>query len=101
MSFLEASVAHYKALGVTIKRLITDNGAIYGSKLFAHACQTLGIKHTFKRPYLPLTNGKAERSIQTCLREWAYRRIWANSQALTAWLPVFLSHYNARRPHSA
>ena len=53
VSFLEASVAHYKALGVTIKRLITDNGAIYGSKLFAHACQTLGIKHTFKRPYLP------------------------------------------------
>lgn len=101
VAFLEAAVAHYKALGVTIKRLITDNGAAYRSKLFAHACQSLGIKHTFTRPYRPQTNGKAERFIQTCLREWAYGRIWANSQERTAWLPAFLSYYNARRPHSA
>ncbi len=101
VEFLQAAVAHYAALGVTIKRLITDNGAAYRSQLFARTCQALGIKHTFTRPYWPQTNGKAERFIQTCLREWAYGRIWANSQERTAWLPAFLSYYNARRPHSA
>lgn len=101
VAFLEAAVAHYKALGVTIKRLITDNGPAYRSKLFARTCQALGIKHTFTRPYRPQTNGKAERFIQTCLREWAYGRIWANSQERTTWLPAFLAYYNARRPHSA
>lgn len=101
VDFLKATVAHYKALGVTVKRLLTDNGSAYRSKLFAKTCQSLSIKHTFTRPYRPQTNGKAERFIQTCLREWAYGRIWANSQERTAWLPAFLSYYNARRPHSA
>ena len=101
VAFLEAAVAHYAALGVTIKRLITDNGAAYRSRLFAKTCQALGIKHTFTRPYRPQTNGKAERFIQTCLREWAYGRVWANSHERTAWLPAFLSYYNTRRPHSA
>lgn len=72
VSFLLAAVAHYEQLGVTIKRLITDNGSAYRSRLFAKTCQALGIKHTFTRPYRPQTNGKAERFIQTCLREWAY-----------------------------
>lgn len=101
VAFLQASVAHYRALGVSIKRLITDNGGAYRSKQFARACQALGIKHTFTKPYRPQTNGKAERFIQTCLREWAYGRIWANSLERTAWLPAFLAYYNARRPHSA
>lgn len=101
VEFLKASVAHYQALGVTIKRLITDNGPAYRSQLFARTCQALGIRHTFTRHYRPQTNGKAERFIQTCLREWAYGRIWANSDERTAWLPAFLSYYNARRPHSA
>jgi transposase InsO family protein len=101
VAFLLAAVAHYKALGVTIKRLITDNGPAYRSQLFAKTCQALGIKHTFTRHYRPQTNGKAERFIQTCLREWAYGRIWANSAERTAWLPAFLAYYNARRPHSA
>ena len=61
----------------------------------------MGIKHTFTKPYRPQTNGKAQRFIQTCLREWAYGRIWANSAERTAWLPSFLAYYNARRPHSA
>ncbi len=61
----------------------------------------LGIKHSFTRPYRPQTNGKAERFIQTCLREWAYGRVWANGKERTAWLPAFLRYYNARRPHSA
>jgi transposase InsO family protein len=101
VAFLQAAVAHYAALGVTIKRLITDNGSAYRSQLFARTCQALGIKHSFTRPYRPQTNGKAERFIQTCLREWAYGRVWANSKERTTWLPAFLSYYNARRPHSA
>jgi transposase InsO family protein len=101
VAFLKATVAHYAALGVTIKRLLTDNGPAYRSRLFAQTCQALGVKHTFTRPYRPQTNGKAERFIQTCLREWAYGRIWQNSAERTAWLPAFLAYYNARRPHSA
>jgi transposase InsO family protein len=98
---LKAAVAHYAALGVKVKRLLTDNGSAYRSKLFAKTCQALGIKHTFTRPYRPQTNGKAERFIQTCLREWAYGRIWSNSAERTDWVPAFLAYYNARRPHSA
>lgn len=101
VAFLQAAVAHYAALGVRIERLLTDNGAAYRSGLFAKTCQALGIKHSFTRPYRPQTNGKAERFIQTCLREWAYGRTWSHSDERTAWLPAFLSYYNARRPHSA
>jgi transposase InsO family protein len=61
----------------------------------------MGIKYTFKRPYGPQTNDKAERFIQTCLREWTYGCIWENSQERTAWFPAFLSYYIARKPHSA
>lgn len=101
VQFLKDCVAHYAALGVQIKRLITDNGPAYRSTLFNKTCQALGIKHTFTKPYRPQTNGKAERFIQTCLREWAYGRTYANSSERTAWLPAFLAYYNARRPHSA
>lgn len=101
VDFLQAAVAHYRALGVTVKRLLTDNGPAYRSRAFAATCKALGIKHTFTRPYRPQTNGKAERFIQTCLREWAYGRVWSNSAERTAWLPSFLAYYNARRPHSA
>jgi transposase InsO family protein len=99
--FLRAAVAHYAARGVHIKRLLTDNGSAYRSKLFSKTCQALGIRHLYTRPYTPQTNGKAERFIQTCLREWAYGRIWANSAQRTAWLPAFLDYYNHRRAHSA
>jgi transposase InsO family protein len=101
VSFLKATVAHYAALGVRVQRILTDNGSAYRSQLFARTCQALGIKHTFTRPYRPQTNGKAERFIQTCLREWAYARSYANSAERTAWLPAFLAYYNTRRPHSA
>ena len=80
-AFLKAAVAHYKALGMRIKRLITDNGSPYRSRLFARTCKDLGIKHTFTRPYRPQTNGKAERFIQTCLREWTYGRVWVKPSA--------------------
>ena len=101
VDFLKAAVAHYAALGVRIQRVLTDNGSAYRSRLFARTCQALGIKHSFTRPYRPQTNGKAERFIQTCLREWAYARSYANSADRTAWLPAFLAYYNSRRPHSA
>ena len=99
--FLQDAVAHYAALGVRIERVLTDNGPAYRSRLFAKLCQSLGIKHHFTRPYRPQTNGKAERFIQTCLREWAYVRSYRNSTERTALLPAFISFYNARRPHSA
>jgi transposase InsO family protein len=101
VQFLQDSVAHYAALGVRIERVLTDNGSAYRSKLFAKVCQSLGIKHNFTRPYRPQTNGKAERFIQTCLREWAYVRSYDTSAERTAWLPAFLAFYNARRPHSS
>jgi transposase InsO family protein len=101
VEFLRAAVAHYAALGVRVKRLLTDNGSAYRSALFNKTCLALGIKHTFTKPYRPQTNGKAERFIQTCLREWAYGRTWAHSAERVAWLPAFLAYYNARRPHSA
>ena len=101
VAFLKAAVAYYETLGVKIERLLTDNGPAYRSQLFARTCLALGIKHTFTRPYRPQTNGKAERFIQTCLREWAYGRVWRNSAERTAWLPAFLAYYNTRRPHSA
>jgi transposase InsO family protein len=101
VAFLQNAVAYYAALGVRIERLLTDNGSAYRSKLFAKVCQALGIKHSFTRPYRPQTNGKAERFIQTCLREWAYVRSYDNSAERTRLLPAFLNFYNARRPHSA
>lgn len=101
VNFLPSTAAHYEALGVKIKRLITDNGSAYRSQLFVKTCQSLGIKHTLTKPYRPQTNGKAERLIQTCLREWANGPVWANRAERTAWLPAFLSYYNARMPHSA
>jgi transposase InsO family protein len=101
VSFLETTVARFAAQGVRIKRLLPDHGPAYRSRLFNKTCLALGIKHTYTRPYTPQTNGKAERFIQTCLREWAYGRLWHNSAERTAWLTAFLDYYNNRRDHSA
>ena len=92
---------YYRGLGVRFERVLTDNGACYRSRSFRRLVHRLGMRHLRTRPYTPRTNGKAERLVQTCLREWAYGRIWANSTERTAWLPAFMSYYNARRPHSA
>jgi transposase InsO family protein len=100
VAFLQAAVAHYSALGVRIERLLADNGSAYRSRLFAKTCQALGIKHRFTNPYHPQTNSKAEPSIQTYLREWAYGRTWQHSSQRAAWLQFFLSYYNTRSPHS-
>src|SRR5690606_15738662 len=70
VAFLEAAIAYYASLGITVSRVMTDNGSCYKSKAFARACRDLGLKHIRTRPYTPRTNGKAERFIQTALREW-------------------------------
>ena len=101
VAFLEQLVAHYRACGVTVQRVMTDNGSAYQSRAFAAACRRLGVRHLRTRPYTPQTNGKAERFIQTCLREWAYATTYASSAQRRDALQDWLHHYNCQRPHSA
>lgn len=98
-AFLRSAVAHYARLGIRIRRLLTDNGPAYHSLAFARACSDLGLKHRFTRPYTPRTNGKAERFIQTTLREWAYARAYDSSEQRNRELDSWLHHYNWHRPH--
>ncbi len=101
IAFLKAAVAYYASLGVSIARVMTDNGSCSRSKAFARACRDLGLKHVRTRPYTPKTNGKAERFIQTALREWAYAFAYPTSQRRAAELPVWLHRYNWHRPHGS
>ena len=94
VQFLYNAVAYYKSLGVKIQRLLTDNGGAFRSKDFAQACGELKIKHSFTRPYRPQTNGKAERFIQSALREWAYGFVYQNSCQRTHQLDAWIHHYN-------
>ena len=100
VQFLRDAVAYYARLGVSVRRLLTDNGSAFRSHDFARACQALGIKHRFTRAYRPQTNGKAERFIQSALREWAYGWTYQNSAHRTAALASWQHHYNWHRPHS-
>lgn len=100
VQFLHDAVAYYARLGVAIKRLLTDNGSAFRSREFAMACAALGIKHKFTRAYRPQTNGKAERFIQSALREWAYGWTYQNSAQRTLALASWQHHYNWHRPHS-
>ena len=98
-SFLRATVSHFEGLRVPIQRIITDNGKCFHSALFGAACLELGIAQKFTRAYRPQTNGKAERFIQSALREWAYGRIYANSEQRRAALPLWTHFYNCHREH--
>ncbi|HEY9224149.1 MAG TPA: IS481 family transposase, partial [Variovorax sp.] len=98
--FLRNAVAYYARLGITVQRLLTDNGAAFRSREFRATCTELGIKHSFTRPYRPQTNGKAERFIQSALREWAYGWTYQNSAHRTDALASWQHHYNWHRPHS-
>jgi transposase InsO family protein len=100
-AFLRAAVAYYAALGVVIRAVLTDNGSCYRSREFAQTCRDLGLRHHFTRPYTPRTNGKAERFVQTALREWAYARAYARSSHRIAELPRWLHGYNWHRPHAS
>ena len=97
--FLRQAVAYYIGLGVPIRRLLTDNGSAFRSKAFVHACRQLQITKKFTRPYRPQTNGKAERFIQSALREWAYAYTYQHSRERTQALDSWLHHYNWHRPH--
>jgi len=99
VAFLKAAVAYYKSLGVSVARVMTDNGSCYQSKVFRNACRDLGIRHIRTKPYTPKTNGKAERFIQTALTEWAYAKAYPNSDERKAELPIWLHRYNWHRPH--
>jgi transposase InsO family protein len=101
VAFLKAAVAYYQRLGVTVTRVMTDNGSCYKSGAFRDACRTLGLKHIRTRPYTPKTNGKAERFIQTALREWAYAQAYDHSDRRTDELPRWLHRYNWHRPHGS
>ena len=99
VQFLRNAHAYYALMGVQIKRLLTDNGSAFRSHDFAKTCKDLGIRHRFTRPYRPQTNGKAERFIQSALREWAYGFTYQNSDERTAALDHWNHHYNWHRPH--
>jgi len=100
-AFLRNALTWFRRRGVTVRRLLTDNGAGYKSRRFAGVCRTWQLRHRFTRPYTPRTNGKAERFIQTLLREWAYRHAFPSSARRTAALTSYLRFYNHRRPHAS
>jgi transposase InsO family protein len=100
-AFLRRACAWYRRRGIRIRRLLSDNGFAYKAGVFAEVCRAWTIRHRFTRPYRPQTNGKAERFIQTLLREWAYRFPYISSARRTAALRPFLHFYNHQRPHAS
>jgi transposase InsO family protein len=101
VAFLKAAVAYYKSLGITVVRVMTDNGSCYKAFDFRAACKDLKLKHIRTKPYTPKTNGKAERFIQTALREWAYARAYNTSQERAQHLQPWTHAYNWHRPHAS
>jgi len=100
-AFLQRTLAWFRRRGVTMRRLLTDNALAYKSGVFAAVCRRWQVRQRFTRPYRPQTNGKAERFIQTLLREWAYRTPYRSSARRTAALRPYLRFYNHRRPHTS
>jgi transposase InsO family protein len=99
--FLHRAVSFYRRHGISVERVLTDNGGCYRATMHALACRRLGIRHLRTRPYRPQTNGKAERFIRTLLAGWAYGAIYGSSDERTAALDGWLWHYNHQRKHSA
>jgi transposase InsO family protein len=99
--FLQRAIAWFAEREVRVERIMTDNGPAYLSRMFREICRHMGVRHIRTRPYTPQTNGKAERFIQTALREWAYERPFATSAARAAMLWRWLHRYNWHRPHTA
>jgi transposase InsO family protein len=100
-AFLQRAVGWLAARGVTSRRVLSDNGSGYVSRTWRATCATLGLRHLRTRPYTPRTNGKAERFIQTLLREWAYVTPYASSPERSAELRPYLQYYNRQRPHAS
>jgi transposase InsO family protein len=101
IGFLARAVAWFASLGITVREVMTDNGSAYVSTAWATSCTEHGLVHIRTRPYRPRTNGKAERFIQTLLREWAYTRTYQSSTHRRRALPHWLSYYNHQRPHGS
>jgi transposase InsO family protein len=101
VGFLTRAIAFYRRHGISVQRVMSDNGACYRSTIHAFACRALGIRHLRTRPYRPRTNGKAERFIRTLLAGWAYGAIYGSSRERTAALDGWLWTYNHRRPHGS
>ena len=99
-AFLQRALTWLNRHGVSVERVMTDNGSAYRSKLFRQALQTAGARHVRTRPYTPRTNGKAERFIQTSLREWAYARPYRSSAERTKAIGPWTDAYNLARPHA-
>ncbi len=99
--FLQNTLAYYRTLGIRIRAIMTDNAKIFEAEKFQKLCRQHRIKHRRTRPYRPQTNGKAERFIQTALREWAYARAYRHSQQRALELPHWLHRYNWHRPHAS
>ncbi len=100
-ALFRATVERYRRHGIRVQRVMTDNGSPYLSRAFAAACRELGVRHMRTKPYTPRTNGKAERFIQTALREWAYACAYQSSEQRTQALRAWVHHYNWHRPHTA
>jgi transposase InsO family protein len=101
VAFLQRAVRWFSQFGIKIQRVLTDNGSCYQSKLWHSTCKKLNLRVKKTRPYRPQTNGKAERFIQTLLREWAYFRAYSTSNERMAVLPIYLRHYNEHREHGS
>jgi transposase InsO family protein len=101
IGFFERAVAWFAARGVRVQQVMSDNGAPYVSKPWATWCATHRVEHIRTRPYRPRTNGKAERFIQTMLREWAYAATYRSSEHRAQALPAWIDYYNHQRPHGA
>jgi len=101
LRFLFNALRFFQSLGVKVQRVMTDNGVSFRSFRYAKALRRLRIKHLRTKPYTPRTNGKAERFVQTSLREWAYARAYNTSDERAAELPLWLHRYNWHRPHGA
>lgn len=100
-AFLRRTLTWFRRRGVRIRRLLTDNAMAYRARAFCGVCRTWAVRQRYTRPYRPQTNGKAERFIQTLLREWAYRVPYRSSARRTAALGPYLRFYNHRRPHAS
>ena len=101
IAFLNSAVEFFATHGIGIRALLTDNGSSYRSRQFRQACLQMAIQHRRTRPYTPRTNGKAERFIQTALREWAYAKHWTDSEQRDAHLQPWIDYYNRDRPHGS
>lgn len=101
IGFLRQAVSFFAARNVPVRALLTDNGSAYRSHAFRAHCQQMQLKHRRTRPYTPRTNGKAERFIQTALREWAYAQHWDSSEQRDAQLQTWVDFYNQKRPHGS